>query len=415
MNVLYSILVLAIWFMSTFVIVLMLLVILSKRKTMDAEIVPPKNLPKVSIVLPAFNEETGILPALKSLAAIEYPKPLYEIIVVNDGSKDNTSGIVREFMDENKGVPIVFLDRRQNRGKSYSLNEGTRNASGDLVACMDGDSIVRPDILSKTVGYFKDKKVASVSVRVNVQDPKNVLEKIIDVEYSVGLSISLKVLSMLDSMHVTPGPFSIYRKSVLLEVGGFDEKNITEDLEIAFRIQKSGYKMAFCLSTGVSTKVPSDLKSLSKQRNRWYSGSLITVWRHRDLLLNRRMKVFGVFLPFNYSLIVLGMVLFVYTLYIVANNIFIGLNHMRLVNFDLLLSNFTLSFDPLSIDVFTIMSVTMILMTVLLTKTSYTVIRRKVRDNFVGFFGFLFFFIFYQIFWFNAFYSVLRGREIKWR
>ena len=415
MNILYSALVLTVWFMSTFFTVSMLLIVLEKKRAFTAKVKYPPVHPKVSIILPAYNEENGILPALDSLAKIKYPSSLFEIIVVNDGSKDGTSKIVRDFISQNKNLDISFIDRKENKGKSFSLNEGIRMSKGEFVGCMDGDSIVQPGILSKIVGYFNDPKVASVSVKVNVREPKSLLEKIVDVEYAVGLSISLKILSMLDSMHVTPGPFSIYRKSVLLKLGGFDEKNITEDLEIAFRLQEHGYKLAFCLSTSVSTKVPSTLNSLYKQRKRWYSGSILTVLQHKELLFDRRMNVFGFFLPFNYSLIFFGMSLFLYSLYLYATKFITGVNHLRLVNFDILSSPLTFNLDLLSVDIFTTLALSMIVLTIILTKVSFNAIHRKVRENITGFIGFLFFFILYQFFWLGSFYAVVRGREIKWR
>ncbi|MFH1402873.1 MAG: glycosyltransferase [Candidatus Altiarchaeota archaeon] len=415
MNVIYSTMVLTVWFMSTFFVVTVLLIILEKRRQLFAKVGCQEAKPKVSIILPAYNEEEGILPALISLSNITYPKDLYEVIVVNDGSSDNTSALVKEFISQNRFLNIVFIDRVENQGKSYSLNEAIRRASGELIACMDGDSLVKPDILSQTVGYFSDPKMGSVSVRVNVREPKNFLEKVIDVEYVVGLSISLKILSFLNIMHVTPGPFSIYRKSVLTELGGFDETNITEDLEIAFRIQKAGYKLSFCLSTSVSTIVPSSIKSLFKQRKRWYSGSLLTVWQHKDMMFNRKMGLFGIYVPFNYSLITMGMMLFIYSIYLFSSKILKNINYLSLVNFDLSHFNFVLELDPLSIDIFTTMAFTMICITVILTKLSFNTLGRRIRENVLGFIGFVFFFVFYQMFWLNSFYSVLTRKEVKWR
>lgn len=415
MNILYSFLVLLVWFMSTYFVVLMLLVIFDQRKNLFQTPPQPTLLPKVSIVLPAFNESEGITPALKSLASIDYPKNMFEVVVVNDGSKDNTAELVNKFISENKNLNIKFIDRKENRGKAFSLNEGISASSGELVACMDADSIVSPDILSKTVSYFSDPKVASVSVRVNVQNPKNILEKIVDVEYSVGLSTSLKFLSLIDSMHVTPGPFSIYRKKVLTEIGGFDEKNITEDLEIAFRIQRAGYKLLFCLSTSVSTKVPSNLKTLYKQRRRWYSGSLITLWQHKDMFFSRSTSLFRAFLLFNYTLIFLGLTLFIYSIYLYTKSAVKTIQYLALIDYDITRFPLDLSFDPLSIDIFTTLAATMVLLTIILVIATSKILNRSLFENFSGFLGYLFFFVFYQIFWFNSIYTILRRREIKWR
>jgi cellulose synthase/poly-beta-1,6-N-acetylglucosamine synthase-like glycosyltransferase len=414
MNIIYSALVLTVWFMSTFFVILVLLVVFDRRKHMSSS-VEVSNLPRVSIILPAYNEEEGICAALESLAAIDYPKSLYEILAVNDGSSDQTSERIRSFVANHKDINIRFIDRKKNCGKAHSLNEGIKAATGDYVACMDGDSIVDSDILSKTVGYFQDPKVASVSVRVNVRNPRTLLEKIIDVEFSVGLSTSLKVLSFLDSMHVTPGPFSIYRKSVLSELGGFDEENITEDMEIALRMQKAGYRLVFCLSTSVSTTVPTTLSSLYKQRRRWYSGSLLTLWQHRDIFSRKDAGLFRMFLLFNYALIFLGLGLFFYSIYLYVTNGLKAYNYLRLIDFDILNTPLVFAFDLLSLDIFTTLAVTSVLITVVLVSVSMGLLKRDIRTNLSGFLGYLFFFVFYQIFWINSLYNVVRKRHIKWR
>ena len=229
----------SVWFLSTYFIVLVLLVVLQKRQEILCEDTVCRMLPDVSIIVPAFNESGGVLPALESLCMLEYPRDRYEVIVINDGSSDGTSEIVKEFISKRADIDFRFIDRKKNMGKAHSLNEGIGLARGEFIATMDADSQVRPDILSKTVGFFKDEKTGAVTVRVHVRNPRNLLERIVDVEYVVGLSLSLKILSYLSSMHVTPGPFSIYRKSMLDEIGGFDTTNIVEDMEIAFRMHKA--------------------------------------------------------------------------------------------------------------------------------------------------------------------------------
>ncbi|MFC2163066.1 glycosyltransferase [Candidatus Altiarchaeota archaeon] len=415
MNIVYSTLVVTVWFMSTFFIVLMLLILLNKKDKMHKYVSVPGKLPFISVILPAYNEEEGILPALESLTVLDYPRDLYEIIIINDGSTDKTREYIQDFVAGHEQVSLRFIDRCDNHGKSYSLNEGIRHARGELVACMDADSIVKPDIFLKTVGYFSDPKTGSVSVKVNVRNASKLLEKIIDIEYAVGLSISLKILSMLGALHVTPGPFSMYRKTILDGIGGFDESNITEDLEIAFRLQKHGYKLFFCLSTSVSTIVPSDMKSLYKQRRRWYSGALMTVWQHKDVILKRRLGFFGLFIPYSYSLIFLGMILFLYSIFLTIRRFALGIQYWSLINFDLSHYEFVLNMDPLSIDIFSTLAVSMIITTLILTKSSINTIKRRVRDNVYGVIGFTFFFIFYQLFWINSLYNVITNREIKWR
>jgi cellulose synthase/poly-beta-1,6-N-acetylglucosamine synthase-like glycosyltransferase len=200
-----------------------------------------------------------------------------------------------------------------------------------------------------------------------------------------------------------------------MTLGGFDEENITEDLEIAFRIQKMGYKLVFCLSTSVSTTVPSTLSSLYRQRRRWYAGSLLTLWQHRDLFRRKDAGLFRMFLVFNYSLIFLGLMLFLYSIYLYVTNAIKAWQFLELIGFDIFSFPLPLGFDVLSVDIFTTLALTMLFLTVVLTVTSTNLMHRSIKDNLSGFFGFLFFFIFYQIFWLNSLYNVIRHREIKWQ
>ncbi|MBD3388662.1 MAG: glycosyltransferase [Candidatus Altiarchaeales archaeon] len=415
MDLMYSILTLTVWFLSTYFIALVLLIMLEKREDLKSYGEPDDSLPFVSVVVPALNEEKGVLPALQSLYDMDYPWGRYEVIVVNDGSTDRTSDFIRDFISSHKEMRAVFIDRSENHGKAFSLNEGIEAAKGDYVATMDSDSVVKSDILKKTVGMFRDEGVGAVTVRVHVSEPRNLLERIVDIEYVVGLSLSLKILSYLNAMHVTPGPFSIYRKSMLLEIGGFDEHNIVEDMEIAFRIHKAGYRIENTLHTGVYTIVPSTLNGLYRQRKRWYSGSLITLLQHKDTMFNRALGCFGVFfLPLNYLTITLGLLMGVYSAGLLANNIFQHVKHLILTNFELLPFDI-LDFDLLTVSIFHFLMLSSMLSIALMTKASMSVMHRRLRENISGFIGFIFFFLLYQFFWLSSFYSVLAGRKVKWR
>ena len=374
-------------------------------------------LPKVSIVVPAFNEEKGIKETLESLRKIDYPKKLFEIIVVNDGSKDGTHEIVKPYVERKE---IVYIKNEKNIGKAASLNKGIEKASSEFVACIDADTIVDKDVIKKTIGYFNDKKVGAVVVRVKVNKPKNFLEKIIDVEYNLGLGFYLKLLSLMNCLYLTPGQFSIYRKDVLLDVGGFDKNNIVEDTEIAYRIQKKNHKIACCLSTFASTKVPNNIRALYYQRKRWYSGTIQTVSQHRDVFFKRALGNFGMFfIPINYGGIALGAILFLSTIYLFLSSFYSYMQSASLINFDIFspASNFiqNFSFDPLSISLFYFLGTTPFLMNLIAGYIGFRYIDEKITDNLKGFVAFLFFFIPYNIFWIICFYFVISKNKVKWR
>lgn len=416
MNILYTLLVYVVWYLSTFFVVLYLLLILkNKDKIYETnEEIGGDFVPMVSVIVPAYNEGKTIEKTISSLLSVDYPKELLEVIVINDGSNDNTGRVMENYADRGE---VIFIDNKKNRGKAVCLNEGIKKARGKFVACMDADSIVKEDIIKKTITYFqKDEKIAAVTVRVGVINPRNILQKIVDVEYVVGLSLSLKVLSFLNSIHVTPGPFSVYRRNVLFELNGFDEKSITEDLEIAYRIQAADYKIACCLSTCVNTVVPSDLKSLYKQRRRWYSGSLLTLWKHKNLIFNKRVGAFGLFfLPFNYGLIMLGLGLFLISIYLILSRALKFFSYLGLIEYDLFSSIVFEGIDPLTISIFYFFAFLSILSAFLLTYVSLRIIKKEITANLVGFFGFIFIFFAYQMFWLGSAYNIVLKRRIKWR
>lgn len=173
-------------------------------------------MPFVSLIVPVWNEEKTIENSILSLKKVDYPKNKLEIVVVNDGSTDSTSKILKKFA---KDPLITILDNKDNQGKASRLNQGIMMCKGEFVATMDADSEVSPDILKKTIPYFKDVKTGAVTVSVRLKKTNNLLEKIIEIEYAIGLSLALKALSFFNAMHVTPGPFLFIGKRQLLILG----------------------------------------------------------------------------------------------------------------------------------------------------------------------------------------------------
>ena len=428
MNPIHATLVYLLWGVITFFFMVCMLTFLKNRKALYSEPgcgrvheskfpMNSKKKPRISIIVPAFNEEEGISATIESLHAIEYPRDLLEIIVVNDGSKDKTGEIAREYA---KRGDIVLIDNKKNKGKAAALNEGIKKANGEFIGCIDADTIVSPDAIKKTLGYFNEKNVGAVIVRVRVRDPKNWLERIIEVEYNLGLGFYPKLFSFLDCLYLTPGQFSMYRASVLLELNGFDVNNIVEDTEIAYRIQKAGYKIKCSLSTWAYTIVPDNLRALYFQRKRWYSGTIQTLMQHRDVFFNRRLGNFGVFfIPINYLSTFLGTLLFLSTIHLAVSGTVSTISNFSLIEYDVytVLSNFFEHslIDPLSVSIFVFFGVTPFLMNAIACYVGLKSIGERVRDNPFGFVCFLFFFIPYHIFWLISLYFVVFKKEIKWR
>jgi len=305
---------------SFFVFFTYFLFYLENRKKVFKDPKPMKKLPKVSILVPAYNEEKNIASTLKSLLRLNYPKKKLEIIAINDGSTDNTLQIMKKF--RKYGVKVID---KPNGGKASALNVGLKKANGEIIVCMDADSIVSRNALRNAIGYFKDPSVGAVASSLKVYKPKTFWQKLQLIEYFYNIFLR-KVLALMDSVFVVPGPFGLYRREALEKVGGWDEKSITEDMELTFRLQKAGYKIETCLKSIVYTKTPETLKRLIKQRVRWYRGFIITSRDYREMFFNPKFGNLGVYtLPLYVifvGLLFVNIFSFIYTLYIVFSDLF---------------------------------------------------------------------------------------------
>ncbi len=412
MNVLYNILLYGVWFLSTYYVILLLLLLFTGKDSIyEKKKFNYKKHPKVSVIISAYNEEDKIGESIESLKKIDYDN--IEFIIINDGSRDGTSAEVRRSIRHDDR--FSFIDRAENRGKAASLNQGITKARGEFIVTMDADSVVEKKIFYKVLPYFEKKDVGAVTVSVYVKNPKSILHKIFELEYIIGLSLFLKIFSKMDAVYVTPGPFSIYRRSMLNEIGGFDEKNITEDLEIAYRIQKKGYKIDNCMDARVYTILPPTFKKICIQRKRWYSGAVYTLYKHRKMLLNSKYGAFGYMIFFNYMLIFLGLILFGTSLYLGASKLVDNVIYYNYINFDIWTGIHNMRLDLLTMGRTSLLGILSLMFTIstliiglIFTKTNY-------KGKKVGILGFTFLFILYQLFWSIALFAVLTGQRVKWR
>ncbi len=235
--------------------------------------------PKISVIIPAYNEEDNIAKCIESVLNADYPKNKLEIIVVDDGSTDKTYEIALKY--KKFGVKVF---RKQNEGTAAATkNYGIKRTTGEIIATLDADSYISKDAIKKLLPLFEDKSVAAVTSAIKVSRKKNVLQKVQEVEYLLTL-FSRRLLSFIDAVFVTPGPFSLFRASVFKQIGYFDEKSILEDQEIALRIQKHNLKIRSSMDAEVFTDVPETFRSLLKQRIRWHRGGLINSIKYLELI-----------------------------------------------------------------------------------------------------------------------------------
>jgi cellulose synthase/poly-beta-1,6-N-acetylglucosamine synthase-like glycosyltransferase len=412
MNVVYNALVYVVWFIATFYVVTLLLVMLTEMgKLHEKKKWKFESPPRVSVLVPAYNEEHKIKYTIDSLKKIKYDN--IEIIIINDGSKDKTSAVVNECIKGDNR--FKFIDRQYNKGKAASLNDGIAKSTGEFIATMDADSIVEQKMFQKVLPYFEDKKVGAVTVSVLVKKPKTFLHKIFEFEYVIGLSLFLKTFSFIDAIFVTPGPFSVYRKSVLEEIKGFDPGNITEDLEIAYRLQKKHYRIENCMDAKVYTILPPTFKQICIQRKRWYSGAMLTVKKHRGMLLNSKYGAFGFVIFINYMLIFLGLGLFGVSVYLLGSHIISNIGYYTYTGIPIMEWLRHFQFDVLNYGSTTILGIISILFTICTLLVGLALSHTSTRGKKTGVLGFLLMFFLYQLFWIIAIVAVVRGRKIKWR
>ncbi|HTR18991.1 MAG TPA: glycosyltransferase [Candidatus Paceibacterota bacterium] len=245
--------------------------------------------PSVAIVVPCFNEEKSLGATLASLLALDYPKDRFEILVVDDGSRDNTFAIAKEFEIDAR----VRVFHKENGGKHTAMNLALAHTNADLIGCLDADSIVAKEALLRVVPVFGNETVAAVTPGIHVKETSNVLQHMQNVEYRLSV-FNRFMLAALGSAFITPGPFSIFRASVVRKLGGWRYGHSTEDMEMALRMQSEGYLIGNAPRAVVHTSIPRTLKHLFNQRVRWTYGWLRNAVDYRHMIGNRAYGNLGV-------------------------------------------------------------------------------------------------------------------------
>lgn len=252
---------------------------------------PGDSYPSVTVIVPCYNEESTVDATIRSILALDYPQEKLSLILVDDGSQDGTWEALQKF----KGNPNIQVLRKENGGKHTAVNLALESVNTDLVGCLDADSFVTPEALRKIVPYFDDEKVMAVTPSIKIHEPKGILQHIQKTEYSWSIFLR-RMLSSLGALYVTPGPFSIFRTRVFKELGGYKKAHLTEDMEMAMRMQKNHYKIVNSHGAHVYTVAPRKLRALVKQRVRWTYGFLNNAIDYRALFFKKEYGHFGMFI-----------------------------------------------------------------------------------------------------------------------
>ncbi|MBU2616902.1 MAG: glycosyltransferase family 2 protein [Nanoarchaeota archaeon] len=238
--------------------------------------------PFVSILIPAYNEEVGIAKTLDSCLSQSYP--YYEIIVINDGSKDRTADLVGGFVKKYGGH--IKLINQTNKGKAKALNTGLKHARGKFVITVDADSKLHPHAIERILSKFSSDKIGAVAGNVVGISHGSLLGYIQRLEYYVVTHYLRYSQSTFGSVIITPGAFSAYRRCALRK---FQEGTLTEDFDSSVKILEEDYEIVSAPDALCYTQVPLNVSDLLKQRIRWHRGGLEVLSKH--LFHKRRFLV----------------------------------------------------------------------------------------------------------------------------
>jgi poly-beta-1,6 N-acetyl-D-glucosamine synthase len=242
---------------------------------------PPDAAPaaSVSVLIAAYNEAPVIARTIRAVLASREP-PL-EVIVVDDGSWDATGEVVEELAETERCVRLL---RQQNAGKATALNRGITAARGELLVCLDADTLFSPETLGRLVAHFSDARVGAVAGNVKVGNRINVWTRWQALEYITSQNLDRRAYALLDAITVVPGAVGAWRRSAVVGVGGFQVDTLAEDMDLTWRLRRAGWRIANETSAHGFTEAPDSLETLYRQRFRWSFGTLQCLWKHRAAL-----------------------------------------------------------------------------------------------------------------------------------
>ena len=286
-------------FIGLYMTVLLLMVYFKNKSGMFYY--PHGKIEPVSIIVSCYNEGDKIGRTIESILNLDYPKDKLEIIIVDDKSNDNSVEVARKYAAKYNNVRVI-VNKRNSGMAAEPTNIGIKAARYDYVAVADADSTPERDALRKMIGFLQeDKKVGGVTCAVLAREPRSFIQKLQAIEYVV-IAWSRKLLDFVDAVYVTPGPFALYRKKVLVDVGMFDTKNMTQDIEIVWRMLSHGYKVRMCLATRVYSETPNQFWRWFRQRVRWNIGGKQCIWKYKNLFFRKGMLGAFIIPFFTFSL-----------------------------------------------------------------------------------------------------------------
>lgn len=246
------------------------------RKKQAARAAMPRYRGPVTVLVPAFNEGKVIKRTVTGILASDYPE--LRVLVIDDGSTDDTAAIVRHLAESNPRVSVLT---KTNGGKARALNVGFEKAATDIVVVLDADTIVLPTTISNLVAPFADPVVTAVCGNVQVGNIRNLLTAMQDVEYVTCQNYDRRAFDALNCIGVVPGATGAWRRQAVLDAGGYSHHTLTEDADLTIQVLRQGGRIVYAPEAKSVTEVPETIKALYKQRFRWAFGTFQTLWKHK--------------------------------------------------------------------------------------------------------------------------------------
>jgi len=414
MDSMYTIIFYVFCFISVYVQIFFLMTFLEKRRQIvhNPEDLELSYYPTVTIAVPCYNEEATIDITVKSLLSLDYPKDKIKLFLIDDGSKDNTWNIINNF---NNNINI-FAFKKENGGKHTALNLALEKTDSEFFGCLDSDSMVHNQALKRILKYFEiDSRTMAVAPSIIVYNPNNILQRAQSIEYDMSI-YTKKMLGFMGGIHVTPGPFSIFRKKVFDDLGPYYKAHNTEDQEIALRMQEHGYKIDHCPDAYVYTSTPNSVIKLYRQRLRWIYGFIKNLIDYKRLLFRKKYGTVALFtLPSGLIAIIGVIFLFSNILGNIIKFVYNKIIQIQTIGFSQVF-NFNYHFDWFFVSTKAVLFFSLILYILVIVSV---MIGRKMAEGKTGFpLSIFYFVIIYSViapFWMlRAIYNAVFSKESSW-
>jgi len=245
-------------------------------------------LPGVTVLIPAYNEQGVILQTITSVLAADYPA--MHVIVVNDGSSDETGMLLDAHFGDDSRVQIIH---QVNRGKAAALNNAIGHARTEIVVTIDADTEIEPDAIRQLVRHFEDPQTGAVAGNVKVGNRSRWLTRWQALEYITSQNMEKRAFDLLNCITVVPGALGAWRKEAIAAAGGITADTVAEDADLTIAIRRLGWRVSYEETAIAWTEAPETANVLIRQRFRWTFGTLQSFWKHRDTLFRPRYGTLG--------------------------------------------------------------------------------------------------------------------------